>query len=108
MARAKEIILSGRMVKAEEALRIGLADEVVPLAELQTRALALAATYAKGAVIAQGLAKRAINAGLDGSLTEGLALEQSLFAEVFATEDARIGVASFLEKGPGKATFVGK
>ena len=107
-ARAKEIILSGRMVKAEEALRIGLADEVVPLAELHTRVLALAATYAKGAVIAQGLAKRAINAGLDGSLTEGLALEQRLFAEVFATEDARIGVASFLEKGPGKATFVGK
>ena len=107
-ARAKDIILSGRMVKADEALRIGLADEVVPLAELNERAMAVAATYARGALVAQGLAKRAINAGLDGSLADGLALEQQLFAKVFATEDARIGIESFKQHGPGKATFVGK
>ena len=107
-ARAKDIILSGRMVKADEALRIGLADEVVPLAELNERAMAIAATYARGALVAQGLAKHAINAGLDGSLADGLALEQQLFAKVFATEDARIGIESFKQHGPGKATFVGK
>jgi len=107
-ARAKDIILSGRMVKADEALRIGLADEVVPLAELNERAMAIAATYARGALVAQGLAKHAINAGLDGSLADGLALEQELFAKVFATEDARIGIESFKQHGPGKATFVGK
>ena len=107
-SRAKEIILSGRMVKADEALRIGLADEVVPLAELNERATAIATTYARGALVAQGLAKHAINAGLDGSLADGLALEQQLFAKVFATEDARIGIESFKQHGPGKATFVGK
>jgi enoyl-CoA hydratase len=107
-ARAKDIILSGRMVKADEALRIGLADEVVPLAELNERAMAIATTYARGALVAQGLAKHAINAGLDGSLADGLALEQQLFARVFATEDARIGIESFKQHGPGKATFVGK
>ena len=98
----------GRQVKAEEALRIGLADAVVPAAELHERVLAMAADYARGAVVAQGLAKQAINAGLDGALADGLALEQRLFAEVFATEDARIGVESFKQHGPGKATFVGK
>ena len=107
-ARAKEIILGGRQVKADEALRIGLANAVVPLAELHDHVLSLAATYAKGALLAQGFAKQAINDGLDVSLTDGLALEQRLFAEVFATEDARIGVESFKQHGPGKATFVGK
>ena len=107
-SRAKEIILSGRMVKADEALRIGLADAVVPLAELHEHAMAMAANYARGALVAQGLAKQAINAGLDGSLANGLALEQQLFAQVFATEDARIGIESFKQHGPGKATFVGK
>jgi enoyl-CoA hydratase/carnithine racemase len=106
--RAKELILTGRQVGADEALRIGLVDEVVPPDELHDRALARAAELAQGAVVAQGLAKRAIDQGLQGSLTDGLALEQSLFVEVFATDDARIGVASFLEHGPGKATFTGR
>ncbi|MEO5842562.1 MAG: enoyl-CoA hydratase-related protein [Acidimicrobiales bacterium] len=107
-SRAKEIILSGRMVKADEALRIGLADAVVPLAELTEHAMKMAAGYARGALVAQALAKRAIQAGLDSSLADGLALEQRLFAEVFATEDARIGIESFKQHGPGKAKFVGK
>jgi enoyl-CoA hydratase len=107
-ARAKSIVLSGRQVKAEEALAIGLVDEVVPADQLTSRARELAAGYARGAVLAQGLAKQAIDAGLDGSLAAGLEREQELFATVFATEDARIGVASFLEHGPGKATFTGR
>ena len=96
------------MVKADEALRIGLADAVVPLAELHERAMAMATDLREGRRLAQGFAKQAINDGLDVSLTDGLALEQRLFAEVFATEDARIGVESFKQHGPGKATFVGK
>jgi enoyl-CoA hydratase len=107
-AKAKEMVLTGRQVAADEALRIGLVDEVVAPDELHARALGLAAELARGAVVAQGLAKRAVDQGLGGSLDAGLALEQDLFAEAFATEDARIGVASFLEHGPGKATFVGR
>jgi enoyl-CoA hydratase/carnithine racemase len=106
-SRAKDLILTGRQVGADEALRIGLVDEVVAPDELHDRALALAAELAKGAVVAQGLAKRAIDGGLDRSLADGLALEQELFAEVFTTEDSRIGVASFLESGPGAAEFKG-
>jgi enoyl-CoA hydratase/carnithine racemase len=107
-AKAKTIVLSGGTLRAAEALAIGLADEVVAPGEELTRALALAADYAKGAVVAQGLAKRAIDGGLDGTLDAGLALEQQLFVEVFATHDASIGVASFLEHGPGKAAFTGR
>ena len=83
-------------------------DEVVPAAELLDHARARAAELAQGAVAAQALAKRAIDDGLDLSLAEGLALEQDLFEEVFTTDDAAIGVASFLEHGPGKATFTGR
>jgi enoyl-CoA hydratase len=107
-SRAKDLILTGRQVGAEEALRIGLVDEVVAPDDLDARALVLAAELAAGAVVAQGLAKRALDEGLQGDLAAGLAIEQELFAEVFATEDARIGVASFLEHGPGKATFTGR
>jgi enoyl-CoA hydratase len=107
-ARAKEMILTGRQVRADEALRIGLVDEVVAPDELHDRAFALAAELAAGPVVAQGLAKRAIDRGLQGSLRAGLDLEQELFAEVFATDDARIGVAAFLEHGPGNATFTGR
>jgi enoyl-CoA hydratase len=107
VARAKDIILTGRQVDAEEALRIGLVDEVVEPEALFDRAVARAAEFAAGAVVAQGMAKQAIDLGLDGSLAVGLDLEHRSFAEVFATEDARTGVASFLEHGPGKATFKG-
>ncbi len=107
-ARAKDLVLSGRQVRAEEALAMGLADEVVPAAELLERARARAAELARGALAAQALAKRAIDEGLDLSLEEGLALEQDLFAEVFGTDDAGIGVRSFLADGPGRATFTGR
>jgi enoyl-CoA hydratase/carnithine racemase len=107
-ARAKELILSGRQVKAEEALRIGLVDEVVPAEEVLDRALAKAADMAGGAVVAQGLAKQAVDEGIETTLAWGLDREQELFVEVFGTDDARIGVASFLEHGPGKATFTGR
>lgn len=107
-SRAKDLVMSGRQVTAEEALAIGLVDEVVPAERLQERALERAAEYAAGAVVAQGLAKRAVDAGLDVALAAGLDLEQQLFAEVFATADAATGVRSFLDQGPGKARFTGR
>ena len=106
-ARAKELIWSGRQVKADEALAIGLVDRVVPADELETAAIAWATELAAGAVAAMGLAKRAIDDGLDGSLAAGNDIEAEAFVEVFGTEDAATGVASFLEHGPGKATFSG-
>lgn len=107
-SRAKELCLTGRQVKAEEALRIGLADELVAGEELHQRAVALAGEAARGALAAQALTKRAIDEGLNGSLAEGLILEQQLFTDVFHSEDSRIGVQSFLANGPGKAEFLGR
>jgi enoyl-CoA hydratase/carnithine racemase len=107
-ARAKHLILTGRQVKADEALALGLVDEVVPAAELAERALAFAGELAGGAVVAQGLAKQAIDEGLETTLEDGLQLEQDRFVDVFNTEDSQIGVQSFLEHGPGKARFTGR
>lgn len=106
-AKAKELMITGRQVKADEALRIGLADEVVPGDALHERAVALAAEVAKGAVLAQGMIKEAVDRGLDQPLEGGLALELGLFEAVFRTSDSQTGVASFLANGPGKATFTG-
>jgi enoyl-CoA hydratase len=107
LSRAKELTLTGRQVRADEALRIGLADEVVPVDELMPRALGLAAECARGALTAQALAKRAIDRGIGKDLADGLQDELDAFEQVFATEDSRIGVESFLANGPGKAQFSG-
>jgi enoyl-CoA hydratase/carnithine racemase len=107
-ARAKELIWSGRQVKAEEALAIGLVDRVVPADEVEEHALGWASELASGAVVAMGLAKEMIDSGLDGSLSRGLDMEIEAFVEVFGTDDARVGVTSFLEHGPGKAKFSGR
>lgn len=107
-SKAKELCLTGRQVTAEEALRIGLADEVVAPDELHDRALALGAELAKGALVAQGIAKQAIDQGLSTSLADGLQIELDAFTEVFGTDDSQIGVKSFLENGPGKAEFTGR
>jgi enoyl-CoA hydratase/carnithine racemase len=106
-ARAKDLVLTGRYLSAEEALAIGLADRVAEAERLMDEAMELASRLAAGALVAQGLAKRAIDEGLGLSLADGLALERDLFARTFATRDAEIGVRSFLERGPGKAEFVG-
>ena len=106
-SRAKEIMVTGRQVKSDEALRIGLLDEVVEPEALHERALALAAEVAKGATVASALVKQAVDAGLNMPLAGGLAGEKDLFVEVFKTNDSQRGVKSFLENGPGKAAFEG-
>ncbi len=107
LSKAKELILSGRMVDAAEAVDIGLADELHPVDELEAAATAAAARYAAGPY-AIGLAKRAIEDGTEQPLDQGLRLETAMFAACFATEDARTGIASFIENGPGKAEFTGR
>jgi enoyl-CoA hydratase/carnithine racemase len=107
-SKAKEMMISGRQVRADEALRIGLTDELVSSESLHERALSLAAEVARGASQAQAMIKRAVDAGLDESLPDALKLERNLFGAVFHTADSEIGVRSFLEHGPGKADFTGK
>jgi enoyl-CoA hydratase/carnithine racemase len=106
-AKAKDLIFTGRFADAREALAIGLADAVVPDDEVYATAMQLAARYSGGPAIAIAAAKRAIDLGLDTDLDTGLEYERLAFAGLFATEDARAGMASFLENGPGKATFAG-
>jgi len=107
-ARAKELIWSGRQVRADEALALGIVDRVVPAADLEAEALAWAGGLARGAVVAMGLAKAAVDGGLDLDLAAGLDLEAAKFVDTFATADAAAGIASFREYGPGKAVFDGR
>ena len=107
-ARAKDIIFTGRFVGAEEAHAIGLVDRVVPDAEVFDAALALVKRYASGPALALRAAKQAIDDGLDVDLATGLEIERLNFAGLFATEDQRTGMRSFIENGPGKATFAGR
>ncbi len=107
-ARTKELVWSGRHVKAPEALTLGLVDRLVDAGTALDAGLEWAAQLGSGAVVAMGLAKRAIDGGLDGSLADGIALEAAGFTAVFDTDDATTGIRSFLDAGPGKATFQGR
>ena len=95
-ARAKDIIFSGRMVDAAEALSIGLADRVVPAAGVYDAAVELVTPYVGGPGLALRAAKQAIDADL--SLPAGLAYEAQLFAALFGTRDQSEGMAAFLAK----------
>ncbi|MFF0342198.1 enoyl-CoA hydratase/isomerase family protein [Kribbella sp. NPDC004875] len=106
-SKAKDLIYSGRFVEAEESLRIGLVDKVVPAAEVYDAAVAWASQFAKGAAMALRAAKEAIDSGLGVDLATGLEIERAQFAALFATEDRTIGMKSFVENGPGKAEFKG-
>jgi enoyl-CoA hydratase len=107
-SRAKDLVFSGRFVGAAEALEIGLVDKVVPPDDVYSAALEWAGRYTTGPALALRAAKAAVDGGLDGSLDAGLALESHLFAALFATEDKRIGMESFVANGPGKAEFTGR
>ena len=106
-ARAKDLVFSGRMVSADEALAIGLVDEVVPAAEVQAAARARLARYVGGPAYALRAAKEAIDRGLEVDLESGLELERMLFAGTFATKDRAVGMRHFVEKGKGPAPFEG-
>jgi enoyl-CoA hydratase/carnithine racemase len=106
-ARAKDLIYSGRHVKAEEAKQMGLVDRVLPAGEVYQRAVEDARLYARGPLQALRAAKSAINQGARGDFRRGLILERDLFANLFTTEDQKTGMRSFLEQGPGKAEFTG-
>lgn len=108
VGRAKELIYSGRFVAADEALAIGLVNGVVSPDGVYERALELAGRFAAGPTVALMAAKQAIQQGLDVDVGTGLTLERQGFAALFSTEDQRIGMESFAEKGPGKAEFTGR
>jgi len=107
-ARAKDIVFTGRMLKAAEAHAIGLVDLVAPDDSVYQAAVDLVKRYAAGPALALRAAKQAIDHGLDVDLATGLEIERVQFAALFGTEDQRTGMRSFLENGPGKATFTGR
>jgi enoyl-CoA hydratase len=107
-AKAKDLVFSGRHVRAPEALEIGLVDRVVAPDDVYAEAVALARTFVSGPGVALRAAKLAVDDGLNMSLADGLRLESALFAGLFGTEDQKTGMASFLESGPGKADFQGR
>jgi enoyl-CoA hydratase/carnithine racemase len=107
-AKAKSMVFTGRFVKADEALALGIADQVVPDAEVYSAAVAMASQWADGPAVALRAAKQAIDQGLELDLDSALRLETALFAGLFATEDQKVGMRSFVENGPGKATFTGR
>src|SRR5262249_34269069 len=96
--RALQLVLSGGMIGAQEAWRIGLVNEVVPAADLIPRAEAILKEIAANAPIAVKYALDAINKGMETSQSEGLALEASYFGLCAATEDKKEGTSAFLEK----------
>lgn len=108
VARAKDLIFSGRFVAAGEAAAIGLVDRVVPAPEVYDAALERARRYAGGPTVALTAAKHAIQSGIETDLKNGLLIERQAFAGLFSTEDQKAGMQSFVEHGPGKATFSGR
>ncbi|WP_370289902.1 enoyl-CoA hydratase/isomerase family protein [Nocardioides sp.] len=107
-SRAKDLIYTGRFVKAAEALEIGLVDRLFPADRVYAEAVAWASQFAGAAALALRAAKTAIDRGLETDLATGLEIERMQFAGLFATEDRERGMTSFVENGPGKAVFVGR
>jgi len=107
-SKAKDIVFTGRFVEAEEALRIGLVDRVLPGDQVLAAAKTWAGQFAAGPAYALRAAKQAIDRGLEVDLDTGLEIERLAFAGLFATEDRGTGMRSFVEHGPGKAQFEGR
>jgi len=103
---AYKLLYTGDLIAADEALRIGLVDEVVPAAGLRARALALAESIAQKSPVALQLIKEAVRASLRVPLDEGLRQETTLFGLAFSSEDKAEGVSAFMAKRP--AEFQGR
>jgi enoyl-CoA hydratase/carnithine racemase len=106
-AKAKDLVFSGRFVSADEALAIGLVDEVVEAEEVYAAARRRVEGYVGGPAYALRAAKEVIDRGLEVDLETALEIERAQFAALFATRDREIGMRSFVENGPGKAKFEG-
>ena len=106
-AKAKDLVFSGRFVSAQEAMQIGLVDELCEPGTVYESAVARMSRYVGAASYALRAAKESIDRGLDVDLDTGLAIESAQFAGCFATKDRGIGMTSFVEEGPGKARFKG-
>jgi len=106
--KAKELCFTGRFVKADEALAIGLADRVVPDDQVYAAAVEFCRQFVGGPAVALRATKEAIDRGIETDLESGLALERTIFAAMFATKDRAIGMESFVANGPGKAVFEGR
>ena len=100
LQRAKELALSGRIVEAAEAVEIGLALDAVEPDRLMDRAMEMAQSFLQGAPLAQGFVKQQLNASFESSFSESIGWESESQTITLGTEDAREGVASFLEKRP--------
>ncbi len=107
-SRAKDLIYSGRFVPAAEAQAMGLVDRVVPAEEVLEAAVEWARQFVGGPALALRAAKSSVDRGLEVDLQTGLEIERLEFTGLFATEDQSAGMASFVENGPGKATFEGR
>ena len=107
-SRAKDLIYTGRYVEAEEALAIGLVDQVVAPDDVYAAACTWAAQFVDGPAYALRAAKEAIDAGLEADLSTGLEIERLHFAGLFGTQDRTTGMTSFVEHGPGAARFEGR
>ncbi|WP_294852200.1 enoyl-CoA hydratase-related protein [uncultured Oscillibacter sp.] len=101
-ARAKELIFSGKMIKADEAKEVGLVNAVHAPEALMNAALEMAQSFAKNAPIAVKYSKACIDRGLQTDLDSGIAMENELFAMCFGTEDQKEGMTAFLEKRPAQ------
>lgn len=98
IAKAKELIFSGKMIKAEEAKEIGLVNAVYPAEALMEGAMEMAESFAKNAPIAVRYSKACIDRGMQTDIDTGIALENELFAMCYATADQKEGMSAFLEK----------
>ncbi|TSD65555.1 enoyl-CoA hydratase/isomerase family protein [Aeromicrobium piscarium] len=107
-ATAKELIYSGRFVDADEALRIGLVDAVHPAEAVYDEAVAWARQFVGGPALALRVAKDVIDRGLEVDLQTGLEIERAGFTGLFATQDQKAGMTSFIDNGPGQASFSGR
>lgn len=102
ISKAKELLFSGRMITAQEAFELGLADKVVPQEELMDKTMEMMESFKKNAPIAVAHVKKAVNEGMQLDIDGGIKTENKYFSECFATEDQKEGMKAFLEKRPAE------